>query len=242
MLRPRPSAAPRPALTLRNRQQARPVDLRLLRRIALRLLAQHFRPATYELGVFLVGAREMARINERFLRHAGSTDVITLDYGDAGQPENLCGDIFICVDEAVVQARRFRTTWESEVVRYLAHALLHLQGFDDRKPADYRRMKQAENRLLKQIGKEFSFGLLGARRPAGRLNPTPHDRTHHRADSAHPSADGNQPHRPLADAGFRPDRHRRQRRSPAQVAFSRQAGPVLFGRVRVPAQPAFRAA
>lgn len=173
MLRPRPPASPRPALTLRNRQQARPVDLRLLRRIALDLLAQHFRPATYELGVFLVGAREMARVNERFLRHAGSTDVITLDYGDAGQPENLCGDIFICVDEAVAQARRFRTTWESEVVRYLAHALLHLQGFDDRKPADYRRMKQAENRLLKQIGKEFSFGLLGARRPARPLKPDP---------------------------------------------------------------------
>ena len=166
MPRPNPFAPPRPALILRNRQQARPVDLRLLRRIVLHLLAHHFRPATYELGVFLVGAREMASVNERFLQHTGSTDVITLDYGDAEPSKNLCGDIFICVDEAVLQARRFRTTWEAEVVRYLAHALLHLQGLDDLNPADYRRMKQAENRLLKQIGKEFSIGSLGVRPPA----------------------------------------------------------------------------
>ena len=35
-----------------------------------------------ELGINLVGAKEMARVNWNFLRHEGSTDVITFDYPD----------------------------------------------------------------------------------------------------------------------------------------------------------------
>ena len=51
----------------------------------------------------------------------------------------LHGEIFICVDEAIRQARRFGTIWQSEIVRYLIHGVLHLLGFDDsrhRRPAE----------------------------------------------------------------------------------------------------------
>jgi len=67
------------------------------------------------------------------LRHAGATDVIAFDYSI--RASHLRGEIFICVDEALVQARRFRTTWQSESVRYVVHGVLHLLGFDDRRPA-----------------------------------------------------------------------------------------------------------
>ena len=52
---------------------------------------------------------------------------------DARRP--LHGEIFICVDEAVWQARKFRTSWQSEIVRYLVHGVLHLLGHDDSRPA-----------------------------------------------------------------------------------------------------------
>ena len=97
----------------------------------------------------------MARLNRRFLRHAGSTDVITLDYGADESADTLCGDVFICVDEAVLQGRRFRATWPAELARCLVHALLHLRGYDDQTPAACRRMKREENRLLKQILQDF---------------------------------------------------------------------------------------
>ena len=48
----------------------------------------------------------------------------------------LHGEIFICVDEAVLQARKFRTSWQSEIVRYLVHGVLHLLGHDDSRPAN----------------------------------------------------------------------------------------------------------
>jgi rRNA maturation RNase YbeY len=106
----------------------------------------------------------MAALNQRFLRHAGSTDVITLEYDEWERwPEDeewTFGDIFICVDEAIGQARRFRTTWPRELVRYLIHGLLHLRGYKDSTRAARRLMKREENRLLKQIAGSFPLSKL----------------------------------------------------------------------------------
>jgi rRNA maturation RNase YbeY len=56
--------------------------LRLLRRLALEVLARMPGLATYELGVRLVDAAQIAAANQRFLRRAGPTDVIAFDYSD----------------------------------------------------------------------------------------------------------------------------------------------------------------
>lgn len=73
------------------------------------------------------------------------------------------GEMFVCVDEAVAQARRFRTSWQSEVVRYLIHGILHLLGHDDHRAEDRRRMKRAEDRLLHQLDQTFALRALAAR-------------------------------------------------------------------------------
>jgi probable rRNA maturation factor len=150
-------------LILRNRQRVRRINARLLKQIARALLAKLNGPEA-ELGIHLVAAPEMARLNETFLQHMGSTDVITFDYSPpaARHPSPIHGEIFICLDEALRQARRFRTTWQSEVVRYLVHGLLHLRGHDDSTPAARRRMKRAENRLLDRLAREFGLNGLAA--------------------------------------------------------------------------------
>jgi probable rRNA maturation factor len=150
-------------LTIRNRQKTRAVDARLLRRITRVLLGELLERSEADLGVFIVAAPEMTRLNETFLRHAGSTDVITFDYSETptgSSPPALHGEIFVCVDEAVAQARRFRASWEAELVRYVVHGVLHLCGFDDTRPAARRAMKQAENRLLRKVIRRFALRNL----------------------------------------------------------------------------------
>jgi len=148
-------------ICLRNRQRTCRIDLRLFRRIVRQLISQHLQPQRFELCLHLVEAAEMTRLNEKFLRHRGSTDVIAFDYGNASEARALHGDVFICLDEAVAQARRFRTSWQSELVRYCVHALLHLKGLDDSKPARRRKMKQEENRLLRELSRLFDLRRLG---------------------------------------------------------------------------------
>ncbi len=157
-------------LTIRNRQRTRAADLRLLRAVVNGLLSELPHVETADLGIFLVAAPEMTRLNETFLHHSGSTDVITFNYLDGAEMspvgqaragvKDIHGEIFLCVDEAILQARQFRTTWQSELVRYLIHGVLHLLGHDDRRAATRRPMKLAENRLLNSLSARFALSRL----------------------------------------------------------------------------------
>lgn len=164
-------------LAFRNRQRTRPLNLPLLRRVTRHLLQEEWKVASYELCFHFVEPEEMAKVNWQFLQHEGSTDVITFDHSEFGAPgiarpgpsssskpsdaqrsssaNLLHGEIFISVTDAVKQAREFKTTWQSELVRYVIHGLLHLRGYDDLQPALRRVMKREENRLLKAVAKEF---------------------------------------------------------------------------------------
>jgi len=161
-------------IVVANRQRARKINPRRLKEIAEMLLADLGIEAA-ELGITLVAAREMTLINETFLQHEGSTDVVTFDYtqeAGAGSPRPaggapraarsaLHGEIFICVDAAVSQSKTFRTTWQSEIVRYLVHGVLHLLGHDDRHAGARRRMKREENRRLARLSGKFSLAQIG---------------------------------------------------------------------------------
>ena len=159
MTDPATGGSPR-ELTLLNQQRVKPLRLRRVRELTTAALATLPGIRDWQLAFHFVGARKMARINQTHLQHPGPTDVITFDYNDPAQPDRLVGDIFICVDVAVQQAREFRTTWQAELVRYIVHALLHLCGHDDLSAAPRRRMKQVENRLVRQLGRQFRFNTL----------------------------------------------------------------------------------
>ncbi len=57
--------------------------MRLLRRILRELLSSLLELEGFDLAVHFVNAREMTRLNENYLQHAGSTDVITFDYSES---------------------------------------------------------------------------------------------------------------------------------------------------------------
>ncbi|HTQ50732.1 MAG TPA: rRNA maturation RNase YbeY [Candidatus Acidoferrales bacterium] len=168
-----------------NRQWTRKVNLRLLKQIAEALLAE-LKIQNAELEINVVADEEMIRLNEKYLRHAGPTDVIAFDYAkNAGQASSLSpkppgrkmdrreacpalhGEIFVCSDEAVLQARRFHTSWQSEIVRYLVHGVLHLLGYSDSCTSARQSMKREEDRLLRRLYRRFSLAQLA---PAAKLS------------------------------------------------------------------------
>ena len=135
------------------------------------------------MAVHLVSSAEITRLNETFLHHRGPTDVIAFNYSEANptrpnlqnfvaratkfctEPTSsslLHGEIFICPDEAKKQARRFHTTWQSELVRYAIHGLLHLCGYDDRRAGARQKMKREESRILRQISGQLDLARLGS--------------------------------------------------------------------------------
>jgi probable rRNA maturation factor len=147
-------------IVIANRQRTKKINTRLLKQIVNELLAE-LKISEAELGINLVAAPEMILVNETFLKHTGSTDVITFDYTDKTEGTILAGEIFICVDDAILQAKKFKTKWQSEIVRYVIHGILHLIGHDDLKSKSRNKMKLEENRLLRGIAKKFSLAQIG---------------------------------------------------------------------------------
>jgi len=160
-------------LTIRNRHRARRVETRLLRQIAAVLLTELLALKSVQIGITLVAAPEMAHINWQFLHHEGSTDVITFDHTEnqtsrrrsATIQREINGEVFICIEDAVEQARTFRTTWQAELVRYIVHGVLHLCGHDDHQVVARRIMKREENRLVRLLESRFNLRHL-AKAPA----------------------------------------------------------------------------
>ena len=147
------------AISNRQRTGARKkkIDLRLLEKIAAATLEELELEAA-ELSIVLVGAKEMAALNEKFLQHEGPTDVITFDYAEG--TEGLSGEIFVCPEVAEKQAKEFKTTRQSEVVRYVVHGILHLAGHDDLQPVARKKMKQVEGRLVRELSRRFALSNL----------------------------------------------------------------------------------
>lgn len=161
------------SLAIANRQRTVSLNTPLLRGITKTLLTGLLKLHDFDLSVVIVRASEMARINETFLQHQGSTDVITFDYAENSpfpiphSPFPVHGEIFLCIDDAIAQARAFHTSWQSELARYVVHGVLHLRGYDDIRAADRRKMKREENRLLKEMARLFPLKELarGSRVP-----------------------------------------------------------------------------
>ena len=162
-------------IVFRNRQRARKLNSRALRKIIEPFLASMHGLREYELGIHLIGCEEMQRLNETYLGHQGSTDVITFDYNDPAGAHRLSGEIFICIPEAINQSRRFHVTWQSEVVRYIVHGVLHLSGFDDRAPKDRKRMKRQEDRMMRELDRRFDLDGIGEESPDQKRNRKPRD-------------------------------------------------------------------
>lgn len=151
-----------PSLSVRNQQKDCPIDTARLREIVRDHLERQLKRQEYDIAVFLIPVRRMARLNRIHLGHEGPTDVITFDYGVPGRHQ-LHGEILVCPAVARIQSCQHHTSWQSEVLRYIIHGMLHLQGYDDRSDTDRRAMKREEDRRLKALASCHPLHLLGAR-------------------------------------------------------------------------------
>jgi probable rRNA maturation factor len=63
----------------------------------------------------------------------------------------LLGDVVISVPTALRQARAMRHSLRREISRLMIHGLLHLLGYDHKRPADARRMRRKERVLFDEL-------------------------------------------------------------------------------------------
>jgi probable rRNA maturation factor len=97
------------------------------------------------LAIICTYNRFIRKINREFLGHDYSTDVIAFPLGNDGGVE---AEIYINLDAARNQAKKYRVTYTHEVRRLLIHGALHLIGYDDRTQREKEKMHACEELYL----------------------------------------------------------------------------------------------
>ena len=100
-------------------------------------------------GIVLADHAEVLRLNRAYLDHDYETDVLSFSLDESG-PQNgfVEGEVIVDLDTAAERADEFGTTYRREALRYVAHGLLHLCGYDDATPDEKAAMHRLEDRYL----------------------------------------------------------------------------------------------
>ena len=88
----------------------------------------------------------LLQVNKDFLQHDYYTDVITFDYVKGN---TVSADIFVSLPRISENAKVHSEEVETELRRVLAHGLLHLCGYKDKKEKDILEMRNKENYYLR---------------------------------------------------------------------------------------------
>lgn len=112
----------------------------------LKKIAQTEQFAIQDLNYIFVTDDALLEINIEYLNHHTYTDIITFDNADSkGKIES---DIFISLERVQENAKKFNVSFEHELHRVMAHGVLHLCGYKDKKKADIAIMRDKENEVL----------------------------------------------------------------------------------------------
>ncbi len=88
------------------------------------------------------------KINMEYLQHDDLTDIISFDYCVGNE---LNGDIFISVERVAENAKEYEVELETELLRVMAHGVLHYCGYKDKSEVDAALMRSKEDEKMKMF-------------------------------------------------------------------------------------------
>jgi probable rRNA maturation factor len=139
-----------------------------------------------ELSVLLVDEGAMADLHQRWMGEAGPTDVLSFpmdeiwppppggsqaDHGDADAVPGLLGDVVLCPQVAIEQARKAEHSVQEELDLLCTHGILHLLGYDHADPEEHATMFGLQDRLLAAWSSERDQGSEGDPESQGLQSP-----------------------------------------------------------------------
>ena len=100
---------------------------------------------------------EIQRLNKTYRGIDSPTDVLSFpQYNDLNEiPEEgdiLLGDVVICVEVAMEQAKEYGHSQERELLYLFTHSILHLLGYDHMDEEEKKVMRAKEEAVMEAIG------------------------------------------------------------------------------------------
>ena len=118
-----------------------------VRRLVRRLIG------TRSLSIAFVTNAVIRKINRKYLGHDFATDVLSFPLGSSpsGAPREVFGELVISAEYAASEAKARGIPVDEELLRYVAHGVLHLLGYDDHDPKSKARMWKRQEREVRKV-------------------------------------------------------------------------------------------
>jgi len=142
-----------PQVTIRD-LQGTPVAYEVLSSAVGHALALARKPLD-SLSLVLVEAGRIERLNEQFLGHSDSTDVLAFPAEE--NEEGRGGEVILCVPVALDQAREHGHSLARELALLAAHGVLHTLGYRDDTEAG-----RTEMAALQERAADLALAEIGA--------------------------------------------------------------------------------
>lgn len=110
----------------------------------------------YDISIVLISEEKMKELTTRYKGRDRVTDVLSFFYGKAEGESRAEGEMFICLPQAMRQARRYGVSLTHEIARLAVHGLLHIYGYDHQKKKERAVMRSLE-RVILHICKKENF-------------------------------------------------------------------------------------
>ena len=145
----------------KQKQVKVPTGLRMLiRRCCNAVLRSENFEGSAEVSVSLVSIEEIHQLNLKFRGKDAPTDVLSFPLGEDGKYDidydtgaYMLGDIVLCMQKAVDQAKLYDHSLQREVGYLTAHSMLHLLGDDHEKGGiEAVRMREREEEVMDLLG------------------------------------------------------------------------------------------
>lgn len=87
----------------------------------------------------------LLKLNQKYLKHNSFTDIITFDYSEQ---KVISGEIYISIDRVRENAVKFKVDFNRELLRVMAHGVLHLLGYKDKSKNEKEEMSTKEDEKI----------------------------------------------------------------------------------------------
>ncbi len=87
----------------------------------------------------------LIKLNHKYLGHDTYTDIVTFNYSEE---DVISGEIYISVDRVKENAVKFDEDFNKELLRVMAHGVLHLLGYNDKSKNEKEEMKAKEDEKI----------------------------------------------------------------------------------------------
>lgn len=147
-------------ITDKQKEVKIPTGIRMLTRRCCNavLLMENFKGSA-EISVSFVNNKDIRALNKAHRKVDSETDVLSFPLGEDGKYDinidtgaQMLGDIVISMEKAQQQAQEYRHSLQREVAYLIAHATLHLLGYDHEEGLDKIRMREKEEFVMNQLG------------------------------------------------------------------------------------------